>query len=156
MKICGCSLRDHLRLLAPLFGLITAVWLLRLVLYAADAPLSLVRVCSVTVAGAIAVLLAVLLMHTRRFGSYSNVVLASFLLVCWEEGLIVMAIAFSALTGIKNIYAAPEFSERLSPVSHIVGHLTFSVGLGTLFGAAMGCLLLWMLRKLVPISGLSK
>ena len=34
---------------------------------------------------------------------------------------------------------------------HIYGHLTFVTGLGTLFGAGMGCLLLWLLRMMLPV-----
>ncbi len=151
MKISGYRLRDHLRLLAPLFGLITAVWALRLVLAAAGAPSSLVRTCSVTLAGAVSVLLAVLLIHTKRFGSYPNVAMAAFLLVCWEQLLIAAAIALSALSGFNNIYAAPEYSSGMSPAQHIAGHLTFGLGISTLLGTAMGSLLLWMLRRLVPV-----
>ena len=43
MKISGHGLRDHFRLLMPSFGLITAVFVLRLVLHAAGAPSGLVR-----------------------------------------------------------------------------------------------------------------
>jgi len=41
-----------------------------------------------------------------------------------------------------------EVCSRLN--DHIHGHLTFGVGVGTLLGAAEGCLLLWLLRRLVP------
>ncbi len=149
MNVEGLSLRDHIRLLAPLFGLIAAVWLLRLVLAAAGAPGRLVGVVSVTAAVAVSVLLAVLLIHIRRAGSYANVVFSVVLLVLWEEVLIVAAIAFAVLTGSGNVFTAPEYSfphTNPSQLRHIVGHLTFGVGLGTLFGSAMGCLLLWILR----------
>jgi hypothetical protein len=151
MKVNGLSLRDHLRLLVPLFGLVLAVWALRWVLAAMGASGRLLSICSVTVAGPAALLLAVLLIHGRRFGSYTNVVAAAFLLQCCQQGLIIAAIAFATFTGIQNVYSAPEFSFGLSPWRHMVGHLTFGVGLGTLSGSAMGCLLLWMLRKLVPL-----
>ncbi len=156
MKISGCTLRDHFRLLAPLFGIIAAVWLLRLILFTAGAPFPLVRVMSVTVAGAVSVLLAVLLMYGRRFGSYPNVAVASFLLIFWQQFLIVSAIAFSILTGTRNIYMMPEFAHHFTLRQHILGHLTFGVGLGTLYGTAMGCLLLWLLRRLVPLEGSGK
>ncbi len=152
MKICGHGLRDHLRLLAPSFGLITAVFVLRLVLDAVGAPSGLVRACSVTVAGAVAILVAVLMIHNRRFGDYSNVAVAVLLLVGWQQLLISGAIAFFAFTGIQNIYSAPEYSGGLAdPWRHIAGHLTFGLGFGELVGAAMGCLLLWMLRRLMPV-----
>ena len=153
MKIFGHGLSDYIRLLAPLFGLIAAVWALRLVLDAAGAPPGVVRVFSVTIAGTISLLLAVVLIHTRRFGGYPHVVVAVALLVFWEQLLIVGAIAFSMLTGTQNVFAAPEYTPHAqSQVQHIVGHLSFGLGFGTLFGTAMGCLLLWMLKRFVPVA----
>jgi hypothetical protein len=150
MNINGFSLRDHLRLLAPLFGLIAAVWALRIVLAEMGASRLVLSICSVTLAGAAALLLAVLLIHGRHMGGYANVAAAVFLLECWEQGLISLAIAFGALTGTQNVYTAPEFSFGLSPLRHILGHLTFGIGMSTLFGSGTGCLLLWLLRKFVP------
>src|SRR5215472_1706904 len=122
MNINGFSLRDHLRLLAPLFGVIAAVWALRLVLAAMGASRAVLSICSVTMAGAVTLLLAVLLIHGRHVGGYANVAAAVFLLKCWEQGLISAAIAFGALTGTQNIYSAPEFSFGLTPLRHILGH----------------------------------
>jgi hypothetical protein len=150
MKIGSHGLRDHIRLLMPLFGLIAAVWLLRLVLDKAGTPPSLVRLASVTVAGSASILLAVLLIHFKAFGGYGNVAAAAFLLEFWSQLLICGAIAFSSLTGTTNIYTAPEYSPRSGQLAHIIGHITFGLGLGTLFGAGMGCLLLWLLRRIVP------
>jgi len=153
MKICGRGLRDHIRLLAPLFGLITLVWALRWGLDAAGLPHGLVRALSVSGATSLAVLIAVWLIYTRGFGSYPNVVVASLLLVVWEQLIIVVAIVFSVLTKIENVFTEPEFSiptEDPYHIKHIVGHLTFGIGAGMLFGAATGCLMLWLLRMLVP------
>jgi MFS family permease len=150
MKTGSHGLRDHIRLLTPLFGLIAAVWLLRLVLDKAGSPPTLVRMVSVTVASAASILLAVLVIHFKAFGSYASVALAAFLLELWSQLLICAAIAFSAITGTANIYTATRYSFHSRPVAHIVGHLTGSLGSGTLLGAAMGCLLLWMLRRIVP------
>jgi hypothetical protein len=152
MNINGFSLRDHLRLLAPLFGLIAAVWALRLVLAAMGASRLVLSICSVTTAGAVTLLLAVLLIHGRHAGGYANVVAAVFLLECWRQGLVIAAIAFAALTSTQNVYTAPEFSLGLSPLRHILGQVTFGIGLGTLFGSATACLLFWLLRKFVPVS----
>jgi len=151
MRIGNHGLGDHIRLLRPLFGLIAAVWLLRIILDKAGTPLSVVRMFSVTVAGSASILLAVLLIHFKAFGSYASVVLSAFLLELWAQLIISGAIAFSALTGTTNIFTASEFAHSYPPLAHIIGHLTFGLGLGTLLGAAMGCLLLWMLRRLVPV-----
>lgn len=152
MKIGGHGLRDHLRLLAPLFGLIAAVWALRLVLDAAGAPLEIVRLSSLTVATPVCVLLAVLLIHSKGFGGYSNVAISAFLLSAWTEGLIAAAIYFSILTGTQNVFIRPEFSfHEMDPWRHMFGHLTFGIGIETLMGTAMGCFLLWVLRHAAPI-----
>jgi amino acid transporter len=145
--------REHIRLLAPMFALIAAVWLLRMLLDALGVPHGAVRVFSVTVSSALSLLIAVVLMHLRGFGSYVNVVMASLLLAAWAQFLIVIAIVFSVITGIENIFTEPEFSiPEPDPhhIHHILGHLTYGVGWGTLLGAATGCLLLFLLRLLVP------
>jgi hypothetical protein len=150
MKIHGRGLRDYIRLLWPLFAFIAAVWALRMGLAAAEAPHGVVNAVSVTVATALCMLMAAILIHARNFGSYSNIVFAAFLLALWAQLLIVSVIAFTALTGIPTIYAAPEFSAGLSAADHIEGQLSFALGFGTLFGSGMGCLLFWLLRRIVP------
>jgi hypothetical protein len=156
MNIGRQGFKDHLRLLAPLFGLIAAVWVLRMVVAFAGAPHMVIHWTSVTFTTAIALLAAVLLIHFKRFGSYANVVFSVFLLILWGQLLIVLAIAFSALTGFQTIYSAPQYGGRFGPVRHIMGQLTFSLGFETLFGAAMDCLLLWILRRLVPVAKLGE
>ncbi|MBZ5542287.1 MAG: hypothetical protein LAO07_01235 [Acidobacteriia bacterium] len=150
MRIDGHGWRDHLRLLSPLFGLITAVWALRLIMDLAGTPAMIVRMVSVGVAGAVSVLVAAVLIHFKRFGSYPSVLAAAFLLICGEQLLIVMAIAFAALTRTVNVFSSAEYSFGLSPARHIASHLIFGVTFGWIFAGAMGCLVLWMLRRLVP------
>jgi ABC-type uncharacterized transport system permease subunit len=157
MKVNGHGIRDHLRLLAPLLGLLAVVWMLRLGLSACRSPSWCMRIVSVTVATAGSVLLAALLIHFRRFGGYANVVVSSLLLNLWGQLLIVGAIGFAVLTGIENIYTAPQHSlpwlRQSDPahLKHIYGQLTFGLGMGTLSGAAVGCLMLWLLRLLLPM-----
>jgi hypothetical protein len=153
MKVGGHRLREHIKLLLPLFGFITLVWALRILLDELASVHSLVRVLSVTGASSVAILFAVVLIYVRGFGSYPNVVIASLLLVGWGQGLIIAAIVFSVLTGTENIFTAPEFSiphDDPHHVRHIIGHLTFGIGGGVLIGSAFGCLILWMLKKVLP------
>src|SRR5262249_17713893 len=153
MRICGYRIRDHIRLLGPLFGFIAAVWLIRLIFGALG--VGFVQVFSVTAADALAVLLAAGLIHTRKFGSYPNGGPAGRLVVAWGPLLIVLAIVFAVLSGTSNIFTAPQYSfPRDDPhhLKHILGQLTYGIGAGILFGSAMGCFLLWILRMLVPPS----
>jgi hypothetical protein len=156
MKIGEHGLGDHLRLLSPMFGLVAAVWALRWIMDLASTPPGLVRMMSVSVAGAVAVLAAVVMIHFKRFGGYTSVVVSAFLLVLWEELLIVLAIVFTVVTGIENIYTVPEFGFGDTHLHHIAGHLTYGLGVEGIFAAAMGCSLLAMLRWAVPIKDLTK
>lgn len=154
MNISGYGFKEHIRFLVPFFAFIAAVWALRMVLGALQAPHWLLHLVSVTAAVSLAVLLATLLIHFRNFGSYSNVVFVTFLLVVWGQGLVTLAILYSVGTGMGNIYTAPEFSlsgPDPGHVRHMVGHFTQGVGAGTLFGSAMGCLILFLLRRLAPV-----
>ena len=146
MNVCRRSLRDHIRLLTPLFGLITIVWALRWGLDAAGVSHGIVRILSLTAVTSLAILIAVWLIHKQAFGSYPNVVVASLLLVVFEQLLIIAAIGFSVITKTENVFTRPEYSPPDDPyhVKHILGQLTFGIGAGALFGAATGCLMLWL------------
>lgn len=153
MKAEGLGLKDQVRFLAPFFGVLAGIWTLRLLLDASHSPAWLIRLASVNAFSAIAVPLAVLSMHVRGRGGYAQAVVASFLLNAWAQSLIIAAIVFSVGTGIETVYTAPEFSmpgDDPRHLRHIYGHLTFGIGLGSLIGAAVGCLLLLLLRKVVP------
>jgi len=156
MRVGGHRMREHVRLLLPLFAFVAAVWIMRLLLAGLGVSLGVSRIFSVTTASAVAVFLAVLLIHFQGFGGYTNVVAISLLLNAWSQVLIVIAILFAVATGTENVYTLPEFSvpgDDPMHLRHIFGHLTFMLGLGTLFGAGVGCLMLWFLRLMVPMRG---
>ena len=153
MKVHGHGLREHIRFLAPLLLFVMIVWILRMFLGVVSAPLWFSKLFSVSIASVIALLIAIFWIHARSFGSYPNVVTASFLINAWTHLLIILAILFAVITGTENIFTRPEFSIKEDDalhLRHILGHLTFGIGANTLFGAGMGCLLLWLLRVIVP------
>lgn len=152
MKIQGQSFGAHLRLVRPFLWFIAAVWLLRLTLPAFSPPAWIISLFSVHLAVSISVLVVVVLIFWRQFGSYANVVFSTFLLVAWGELLVSAAILFAVMTGIENIFIYPEFSLANDPyhLKHVIGHLTFSLGGGTLVGSAMGCLLFYLLGSFFP------
>jgi len=153
MKIGGHGLREHIRFLSPLFAFIGAVWLLRLMLAAAGVSPKIVYASSVMGAVTLSVFLAVLLIHIRHYGGYVNVVAASFLLTAWAQFLIVLAVIFAVISRTNNIFTAPAYEtpgDDAYHLRHIIVHLTIGIGAETLFGAAMGCFLLWMFRMLIP------
>ena len=152
MRIGDHSLGEHIRLLVPLFVFIAGVWLLRILLHEMSILHPLVHVLSVTVASAIALLFAVVLIHVRGFGSYPSVVVSTVLVLAWAQVLIVLAIIFAVITGTENIFTLAEFSPGNDPrhIKHILGHLTVGLGIGALIGSAFGCLILWMLKRMLP------
>jgi len=153
MRIGRHRLRDHILLMRPMFVLIAAVWMLRLILAAANSPEWITRVTSVTTTIAVAVLLAVLLIHFKRFGGYASVIVSAFLFNLWAQALIIIAILLSYFTGTENVYTALEYSLPGAPNSHlehVYAHLTFGIGIGTLVGTTFGCLMLFLLRRLGP------
>jgi hypothetical protein len=154
MRIGEYRVWEHVRLLAPILAVLAGAWALRWILAASGAPPWLVRVVSLTAATPIAIVVGVVLVHARRFGGYASVVLVALLLNAWAEGLICVAILISVATGIDNVYTFPEFSmpgDDPRHLRHIYGHLTFGVGIGSLIGAAVGSLILFLLRRLVPL-----
>ena len=155
MKIHGHGIREHIQLLTPLLVFVLIVWFLRLLLSAVNTPLWFSKLFSVSAASVIALLIAIFWIHIRAFGSYPNVVMASFLVNAWTHLLIIVAIIFAVMTGAENIFTRPEFSikgDDAFHLRHILGHLTFGIGANTLLGAGMGCLLLWLLRVFIPAS----
>ena len=155
MKVHGHGIREHIRFLKPLLVFLLVVWGLRLLLGPVSAPPWLLKLFSLSVAAPAAFLIAIFWIHLRGFGSYPNVVMASFLINAWTHLLIILAIIFAVLVGTENIFTRPEFSikgDDALHVRHIFGHLTFGIGANTLLGAGMGCLLLWLLRIFVPTS----
>jgi hypothetical protein len=153
MKIGGHSLREHIRLLIPMFVLIGAVWALRMILADANSPPQVVRIVSVTTATAFAIILAVLFFHTSNFGGYTNVIVASLLINIWAQLLIIGAILFAVFTHTNNIYTSHPFfpaEAEEATLQHVYTHLTFGIGMGTLGGAVVGFVTLWLLRALVP------
>lgn len=141
--------REMVRLFLPLFGVVSAVWLLRLILGAAGAPDWLLAPLSITLVTPASVLLAVVLIHAKRAGGYGLVALASLLLAALGQILVALAVAFTIATGIQNVYSYPEFSPQTSQLAHVYGHLFLIVPF-TVLGTVMGCVFLFALRILVP------
>ncbi len=142
---------SQIRILTPLFLLAAAFWAIRIVLGAAGAPSWLLATFSATVVIPLTVFLATLGIYARKEASYGAVLISALFLVSFAQLLICSTILFSLLTGIHTIYTAPEFSpfEQPGHVLHLLSHL-LAIPVGTLFGFAMGGLVLWVLRKMVP------
>jgi hypothetical protein len=137
MKIGGHPLRQHLRILSPLFVLLAGVWVLRWIIGCINTPGWLLQVVSLTFFAPVAVLLAVLMLHVRRFGGYASVVACSLLLNAWTETLIVLAIMFRSLRAFRHLHGTDVFSRRCGPASPVPHPQALTYGSTRFAGAAM-------------------
>lgn len=149
MKVNGRTLSEHLHLLKPFFGLLALVWVLRYAVALAGGPTWLVRSFSLIFLSPIVIAVMVLVVHVRRFGGYSNVILATFLLTVWVHLLISSGILLTETMGLEKVMR-PSFRHSPPTLTHAIGHLTFGLGLGTILGAALASVLLFVLRLIVP------
>ena len=151
MGFLRMKIGSQIRLLTPLFLLTAAFWAIRIVLGVIAAPSWLLTIFSATVVIPLTVFLATLGIFARKEPSYGAVLVSALSLVGAAQLLICTTILFSLLTGIQTIYTAPEFSPFEEPrhLWHLLSHL-LAIPVGALFGFAMGSLVLWVLRKMVP------
>ncbi|HUV14303.1 MAG TPA: hypothetical protein VMY18_11725, partial [Acidobacteriota bacterium] len=152
MRFSGKTMKEHIQLLTPLFGIIAAVWALRFFLGQVGAPGWLIQPFSVTLIVPVSIILMTLLIRVKRFGGYPSVIVGAFFLVVWSQLLIVAAILLSVFGGVDNIFTAPQFSPENDPnhMNHIIGHLTSGVASLTILSSLMGCVLFYMLRRTHP------
>ena len=149
MRFGDKSFADHLRLLQPCLVLILIVWALRFLAFWMGLPDYVVRLLSVSGAIPLAIILAALLIHVRRFGGYVNLIVASAVLVCFGQALIILAIILGSL-GLENTYSLSRGAAgRLDPTLHVFGHL-LAIPLGTLVGSIIGAIFFWMLGRTLP------
>lgn len=149
MKVNGRTLSEHLRLLKPFFWVLALVWALRYVVALAGGPTWLVRSFSLIFLAPILIAVMVLVVHIRRFGGYSNVIVATFLLTFFVHLLIASGILLTETMGIERVMR-PSVRHAPPTLTHAIGHLTFGLGMGTILGAALASILLFVLRMVVP------
>lgn len=143
-----------LKMMGPFLLIIAAVWLLRLLLAEVEAvPRGLLRFLSVSAVTPLCVVVAASIIHFRRLGGFTAVVITAFVLVAWAEVLVSSALFVTWATGWENTYSLPRFSPQphTDYWRHILGHLTFGIGFGALFGALMGGVVLVLLRWIAPV-----
>ncbi len=151
MSLRGLALRQHLKLIAPMLGIVMAVWAIRILAYEAGFSLTTVRLFSVTLTVQICLVLAVVQIHLRK-GRYFSVVMASLLFNLWAQLLICSMLLFAIVTGTSNVFTHPQFAVpgATNLWVQIRGQMTLVLGFNMLFGAATGSLLLFLLRWMLP------
>jgi hypothetical protein len=110
MRIFGKTVGDYLHFAMGVVVLVVVVGLARLALSLAGAPVSAVKLVSVTTMALLGVVYLGVKTHTSGFGSYRQLLPLMVITLgaaSWVSGLaVVLAIA----TGTDNIYSIPEYS----------------------------------------------
>jgi hypothetical protein len=152
MSLFGKSLSEYVRFQRPILGLILIVALARLSLSLAGVSNSVVKYFSVTAACALGLVLCSILVHTRSFGSYKQLLVLIGLQSITAQVLSAAAIALAIVTGHDNIFSAPEYSGGGDGKTwgHAGAHLVLATTFLTVIGWAIGSLILYIAKKSDP------
>jgi len=151
MKIFGKSLGEYVAFSKWILVFIFVVGMARLALSLAGVPNSTGKWLSVTVATLIGVLYFAIRVHTSGFGSYKNLLPIYVLQGLVGNAVIIPAIALAIVTGTDNIYSAPEFSGGQDGKTwvHAGAHLVLGTIMGPLLTWLVGCLIMFVTKKVV-------
>ena len=153
----GKTLSQYVAFQKPILILITAVFLLRLVLSMAGVPVSGAKLVSVTGVLVIGALYYGWAAGQEGFGSFKQLYGANLVQGLFSQTLIALAIVLAIVLGQDNIYTIPEFyppSAGNGPMSlppdgknfgHAIAHIVFA---GAIFTPIVG----WLLSSVVHLA----
>jgi hypothetical protein len=104
-----------------------------------------------TALGFIGVVYFAIRVHTTGFGSYKQL-LVIVTLQNWSAQLVaIVGILLAIITGVGNIFSAPEFSfGGQSPWLHLAAHVFIGTTVGSLVPWGIGSLVMLIARKMSP------
>ena len=151
MNIFGKRLSEYVAFSKPFLIWIVVVGIARLALSLGGVPNSAAKWLSITAVIWIGVLYFSIRVHTSDFGSYKHLLPIFFLQGLTAQVIIVPAIILAILTGHDNIYSAPEYSFGSDGKTwgHVAAHLGLGTTIGPLVGWLVGCLIMFVTKKLV-------
>src|SRR5262252_8000186 len=151
MMIFGKPLGEYVSFAKIFLILIPLAGLLRLGLSLEGMPNSTVQWFSMTVLGFIGMVYFAIRVHTTGFGSYKQLLVIVALQNLLAQVVAIVGISLAIITGVGNIFSAPEFSfGGVNPWIHLVMHVFVGTTLGTLFPWGIGSLILAITRKMSP------
>ena len=151
MMIFGKPLGEYVSFAKIFLILIPLVGLLRLGLSLEGMPNSTVQWFSMTVFGLIGMVYFAIRVHTTGFGSYKQLLVIVALQNLLAQVVAIVGILIAIITGVGNIFSAPEFSfGGVNPWIHLVMHVFVGTTLGTLFPWGIGSLIMAITRKVSP------
>jgi len=88
--------------------------------------------------------------HTTGFGTYKHLLPALVLPCLMLHGVAITGIVIGMITGRDNVFTTPEyaFGQDGKTLLHVGAHLVIGIAASTLINWLMGCLILFITRKL--------
>lgn len=150
--IFGKRLSQYINFALIFLGLILVVGVARLALSLAGVPNASTKWISMSTFVWIGVLVSAVRVHTTAFGSYKQLLPVVALMNWVAQAVAIVAIVIAIFTATDNIYSAPEyaFGEDGKTWLHAGSHLLIGSTIGTLVYWLLGCLVLFVTKRLVP------
>ena len=151
MTIFGKPLGEYVAFAKVFLILIPLVGLLRLGLSLEGMPNSTVQWFSMTALGFLGAVYFGIRVHTTGFGSYKQLLVIVALQNLLAQMVAIVGILLAIITGIENIYSAPEFSFNGQPAwLHLAAHVFIGTTVGSVVPWAIGSLILAITRRVSP------
>ncbi len=152
MTIFGKPLSHYVEFCKPFLVLVPIAGIVRLALSLGGLPNSTAKWISVTALVGIGVLYYSVRVHTSGFGSYKQLLVISVLLNLAAQVVIIFGIVLAIVTGMPNIYSAPEyaFGSDGATWSHAAAHLFIGTTAGSVVPWLIGSLVLFIAKKVSP------
>jgi hypothetical protein len=146
----GKRLSEYLAFQKVPLGLIAAVGLARLGLSLTGLPNDAVAWLSMNAVSLAAALYYGVAVHTRRFGSYKQILPLTFFQILLQQLIAVLGILLT-IAGLPNVYAAPEYSfGSQNHGLHVLAHLTVGIVVAPLVQWVVASLVMLVTKRVAP------
>ena len=146
MSVFGKSLSEYIKFQKIFLIITVAVGLIRLGMSMAGVPNSIATYFSMTAVSLVGIVYYAISVHTKGFGSYKQVFILLAIQSTLANVIVSLGITITALTGVINIFSAPEFSGGANPWIHAGTHLVL--------GPTIIALVYWIIS--VPLMFITK
>ena len=151
MTIFGKRLSEYVAFAKLFLCLIAIVGIARLGLSLAGVENASVKWLSISVVSLIGMIYYAVRVHTSGFGGYKQLLPILVLQSIVAQAIIIAGIVISIFTGRDNIFSAPEYSGGGDGKTwlHAGAHLVLGVIVGSLIAWLVGCVIMWVTKKVV-------
>jgi hypothetical protein len=147
--VFGKKFHDYIQFQRWILILIAAAFVIRLVLSLVGVPVYQARWVSINLVLLVGLMYCSVAVHTRGFGSYKQLFGLLFVQTAFAHALIAAGIILGILTGVDNIYTAPEFfgGNNGRNWAHVIAHVLGAIILPVL-AWLVGSVILFLAKRI--------